>query len=106
LGPGPPGPWPGVQPKNHLVYRFFLTKKCSPKYISAKNVTQKTSSLHRLSLALAAISRSSHENIGSSNYFANLRGCASYVVSGAAASIQSSIALHVFRLYESDKGTR
>jgi hypothetical protein len=35
-----------------------------------------------------------------------MRGCVSYVDSGVAASIQSSTALHTFRLYESGKGTR
>jgi hypothetical protein len=70
-------------------------------------MAQKTFCLHLLSLALAAsLSRSTHKNIGSSNYFTNMRGCASYVASGAAASIRSSIALHAFKLYESGKGTR
>jgi hypothetical protein len=52
------------------------------------------------------LSRSSNENIDSFNYFGNLRGCVSYVASGATASIQSSIALHAFRLYEFGKGTK
>jgi hypothetical protein len=70
-------------------------------------MAQKTSYLHLLGLELAAsLSISSHENIDSSNYFANLRGCASYVASGATGSIQSSIALYAFRLYESGKDTR
>ena len=108
MGPGPPGPWPGAQPKNPLIYmHFFQPNHLAKNTFQPKNVVQKTSCLHRLSLALAAsLSRSSHENIDSFNYFANLRGCVSYVASGAAASIQSSIALHAFRLYESGKGTR
>jgi hypothetical protein len=86
---------------------FFNQKNLAQNTFQPKNVVQKTSCLHRLSLALSAsLSRSSHENIDSLNYFANLRGYVSYVASGAAASIQSSIALHAFRLYEFGKGTR
>jgi hypothetical protein len=33
LGPRPPGPWPGAQPKSPLIYMFFSAKKSSPKYI-------------------------------------------------------------------------
>jgi hypothetical protein len=109
MGPGPPGPWPGAQPKNPLIYiyNFFQPKNLAQKTFQPKNVAPKTSCLYRLSLTLAAsLSRSSHENIDSFNYFANLRGCVSYVAGGAAASIQSSIALHTFRLYEFNKSTR
>jgi hypothetical protein len=65
-------------------------------------MVQNTSCLYRLSLALVA----SHENVYSFNYFENLRDCVSYVASGVAASIQSSIALHAFRLYEFGEGTK
>jgi hypothetical protein len=90
MGPGPPGPWPGAHPKNPLIYIyvFFQPKNLAQNTFQPKNVAQKTSCLHGLSLTLAAsLSRSSHENIDSFNYFANLRGCVSYVASGAAASI-------------------
>jgi hypothetical protein len=63
-----------------------------------------TSWLQRLSLALAA--SLSHENTDSSNYFANLRSCASYVASGTATSLQSPIILHAFGLHGSGKGIR
>jgi hypothetical protein len=106
---GPRATWAvalGATQKSSCIY-IFSAKKSSPKYISDKNVAQKTSCLQRLSLALAAsLSRSSHENTGSSNYFANLRACASYVASGTAASLQSSIALHAFKLHGSGKDTR
>jgi hypothetical protein len=86
---------------------FFNQKNLAQNIFQSKNVAQKTSCLHRLSLTLAvSLSRSSHENIDSFNYFENLCGFVSYVDSGAAASIQSSIALHAFRLYEFGKGTR
>jgi hypothetical protein len=98
---------PGRSPKILLYICFFQPKNLVQKTFQPKNVAQKTSCLYRLSLTLAtSLSRSSHENINSFNYFANLRGCVSYVAGGAAASIQSSIALHTFRLYEFSKSTR
>jgi hypothetical protein len=107
------GPWAtwavarGAAQKSFFIYVFFQPKNLAQNTFQPKNMVQKTSCLHRLSLTLAAShSRSSHENIDSLNYFVNLRGCVSYVASGATVSIQSSIALHVFRLYEFGKGTR
>jgi hypothetical protein len=99
--PGHLGRGPGRNQKVLLYIGFFSAKK------SVKKYGPKDLLLQRLSLALAAsLSRSSHENTGSSNYFANLRGCASYVVSDATAFLQSSITLHVFRLHGSRKSTR
>jgi hypothetical protein len=99
------GPWAtwavdrGATQKSSYIYIFFNQKNLAQNTFQPKNVAQKTSCSHRLSLALtASLSRSSHENIDSFNYFANLRGCVSYVTSGATAFIQSSIALHAFRL--------
>jgi hypothetical protein len=109
-GYGPRATWAvarGATQKSSYICVFFQPKNLVQNTFQPKNVAQKTSCLHRLSLALAtSLSRSSHENIDSFNYFANLRSCVSYVASGAAASIQSSIALHAFRLYEFGKGTR
>jgi hypothetical protein len=41
LGPRPPGPWPGAQPKILFYIGLFSTKQSSPKYISAQKCGQK-----------------------------------------------------------------
>jgi hypothetical protein len=81
-GFGPRATWivaQGATKKSSYIYVFFC-QKISPKHISSQKCGPKNLLLQRLSLALAAsLSRSSHENTSSSNYFANLRGSASYI---------------------------
>jgi hypothetical protein len=82
------GRGPGRSPKILLYICLFQPNNIAQNTFQPRNVAQKTSFLHGLSLTLAAsLSRLSHENIDSFNYFANMRGCVSYVASGATASI-------------------
>jgi hypothetical protein len=58
LGPGARGPWSEAQPKSSLVYSFFQPKILVQKYISDKNMAQKTSCLQRLKHGSGCLSES------------------------------------------------
>jgi hypothetical protein len=86
-GSGPRATWAvarGAAQKSSYIYMFFSAKKYNPKYILDSNIY--------IYIYICFSAKKSNPKY--------------YVDSGATASLQSSIALHVFRLHGSGKGTR